>query len=212
MTRKGKTGSDEIDKEKDKELESHVKTDESSSLTDGTTEESEIEVNEKNAKIHTEIKRIEGMDFYYKKFLCIILALVLTLAVVFMRGSSSQPSIIGATKCSIKDWSVFAIYLVAIVLVSYLCSSVVQKEQILKESSGWRFSKFEKKFSDKFRLAGNLIGFVTGFISAITGMSGGTMLIPVMMSFDFLPSVISYTVSYLTFKNKLVITLVVFLT
>lgn len=189
-----------------------VATDESSSLTDGTTEESEIEVNEKTAKIHAHIRRVEGSDFYYKKFLPIMLALILTVAVVFLRGGSSMPSIIGAKRCNSKDWAVFGGYLVCIILVSLLCSSVVRREQKLKDSCDWNFSKFEKKFSNKFLMSGNIIGFVTGFLSANIGIGGGTVLIPVMMSFGFLPSVISYTTSYLVVNNKFVASLVFFLT
>ena len=156
--------------------------------------------------------KVEGSNFYYTKFLPIMLALLLTVAVVFLRGGSSMPSIIGAKKCNSKDWAVFGGYLICIVLVSVLCSSVVKKEQKLKESCNWNYSKFEKKFSNKFLMSGNLIGFVTGFLSANIGIGGGTVLIPVMMSFGFLPSVISYTTSYLVVNNKFVASLVYFLT
>ena len=61
-------------------------------------------------------------------------------------------------------------------------------------------------------MSGNLIGFITGFLSANIGIGGGTVLIPVMMSFGFLPSVISYTTSYLVVNNKIVASLVYFLT
>jgi hypothetical protein len=102
-----------------------VVTEESSSLSDGTTEESDVEVTEKEAKIHTEIKRIEGKDFYYKKFIPILLTIIGSLLIIAFRGGSGFPSIIGAVKCSIKDWIVFALYLLFMGGVTLLSVHVV---------------------------------------------------------------------------------------
>ena len=57
-----------------------------------------------------------------------MLALFLTVAVVFLRGGSSLPSIIGAKRCNSKDWAVFGGYLISIILVTLLCSYVVKSE------------------------------------------------------------------------------------
>jgi uncharacterized membrane protein YfcA len=78
----------------------------------------------------------------------------------------------------------------------------------LKESSKWKFSEHEKQFSNKFLLMGNLVGLVVGTISSIIGIGGATLMIPVLMTFKFPPSVISYTSIYLVVNNKFVSALV----
>jgi hypothetical protein len=105
-----------------------VVTDESSSLSDGTTEESDVEISEKEAKIHAEIKKIEGNNFYYKKFVPILLTIVGSLTMILLRGGKGFPSIIGAEKCTGKDWVLFATYLIFICAIAYTTGKVVYNE------------------------------------------------------------------------------------
>ena len=196
----------------EEEKDPYVATDESSSLSDGTTEESDVELSEKEAKIHAQIKKMEGSNFYYKKFLLILTGIIGSILVIFLRGGKEFESIIGAKKCDVRDWIVLAIYLIFIIAVSLISAYVVYKEQKLKIQSNWNFSKYEKQFTNKFLVVGNVIGFMTGMLSSIFGIGGGTILTPVMMSFNYLPQVISFTAMYLVVCNKLVSALVMLLT
>lgn len=127
---------------------------------------------------------------------------------VFLQGGRTLKSIIGAKKCDAKGWSVFAGYIIILIGISLMCTYLVKSEQNLKESSKWKFSEHEKQFSNKFLAMGNLIGLVIGMISSIIGIGGATLVIPVLMTFKFPPSVISYTSIYLVVNNKFVSALV----
>jgi uncharacterized membrane protein YfcA len=188
-----------------------VVTDETSSLSDGTTEESDVEISEKEAAIHKRIRQIEGSNFYCKKFFPILLTIVSSLGLIFLRGGKGFPSIIGAEKCTANDWILFGAYLSFISVLALICGCIVNNEQKLKVKSNWPFSIYERQFSSKFLINGNFLGFATGVIAANIGIGGGTIITPMMMTFNFLPQVISYTTMYLVVNNKLVSALVFFL-
>lgn len=202
----------EIKQEKSSGELSQAETESStSSLSDGTTEESDVEVSEKEAKIHAQIRKIEGNNFYYKKFIPIVFALFSSLALIILRGGKGFPSIIGAEKCTVKGWILFFSYVILILCLAIVSGFVVYREQQLKVKSNWPFSTYERQFSSKFLINGNFLGFATGVIAANIGIGGGTIITPMMMTFNFLPQVISYTTMYLVVNNKLVSALVFFL-
>jgi hypothetical protein len=148
-----------------------INIDESSSYSDGTTEESDVEVSEKEAKIHAKIKKIEGSNFYCKKFMPILFAIFSSVALIILRGGKGFPSIIGAEKCTAKDWVLFFSYLIFIACLAVISGCVVYKEQQLKVKSNWSFSTYERQFSSKFLINGNFLGFATGVIAANIGMA-----------------------------------------
>lgn len=54
-------------------------------------------------KIHDEIRRIESMDFYYKKFSLILAVTAGSILIAFIRGGKDLKSIIGSKECSRAD-------------------------------------------------------------------------------------------------------------
>ena len=74
----------------------------------------------------------------------------------------------------------------------------------MKDKSGWNYSIHEKKFDKKFLLNGNIIGLSTGLIAAFVGIGGGTITNPVLLSYNFAPTVVSFTSMYLIVANKMV--------
>ena len=156
----------------------------------------------------SKLKKIEKSNFYWKKFCIIIAVLFSSLAVTFLRGGKNFKSVIGVKKCDPTDWTIFGVYVAIILLFSIISAVVVYSEQKEKLQAGWKFSKYEKNFDLKFIVLGNFFGILMGFVSANVGIGGGLMITPLLLSYDFLPTVVSYTGMYLVFANKLVSTTV----
>lgn len=49
-----------------------------------------------------------------------------------------------------------------------------------------------------------MIGFCTGITAALVGIGGGMITNPVLLSYDFMPTVVSFTSMYLIVSNKIV--------
>ena len=59
-----------------------------------------------------------------------------SLVVNFLRGSRKTPSIIGISKCGALDWSIFLVFIVIALLMSYIGVRINKREQKLKEKGG----------------------------------------------------------------------------
>jgi uncharacterized membrane protein YfcA len=172
------------------------------------TDKNKISAQRQKQKLREKIMKIEGSNFYPKKIMFILGILLLSLAVTVLRGGKGMESIIGAKKCTTKDWSIFCIYFLLVTLFAIAGSKLVSNEQKLKVEADWQASKYEKNFDKKFVILGNIFGALIGFVSANVGIGGGLMITPLLLSYDFLPQVVSFTGMYLVVANKLVSTTV----
>jgi uncharacterized membrane protein YfcA len=154
--------------------------------------------------MQADIKEIEGMNFHPKKFSIIIGVLICSLFIIFARGGKGLDSIFGISRCDAWDWSIMAVYAVVIAVFAFVSYTVVLSEQNTKEKSGWVYTKHEKKFDKKFLITGNIIGILTGIIASLVGIGGGTITNPVLLSYNFMPTVVSFTSMYLIVANKIV--------
>ena len=136
------------------------------------------------------------------------MGLIASALIILSRGGKGLKSIINISKCDAVDWIVMAGYVVILSGLALLGIIVINKEQTLKQKSGWNFDQYDKKIEKSFLIKGNIIGLFTGIISSITGLGGGTILNPVLQSFEILPVVSTFCSMYLTFFNKIVSTFV----
>ena len=140
---------------------------------------------EEQLKIHEEIRRIESMDFYYKKFLLIVAVTAGSILIAFIRGGKDLKSIIGSTECSTADWIAFGVYAFFMLVCITLCFLVVHKEQRLKKASKFPHHPDEHLFKRKFLWSVNIIGLAIGFVSTNIGIGGGAILTPVLLKLHF---------------------------
>ena len=57
-----------------------------------------------------------------------LIIISVSLVVNFLRGSRKTPSIIGITKCGTLDWSIFTIFIVSALTLSYLGVLINKRE------------------------------------------------------------------------------------
>ena len=68
----------------------------------------------------------------WKKHLLAIFIISISLLVNLIRGSKRSPSIIGIERCGELDWSIFAIYVLGSLCLSFAGVYINKKEQDLK--------------------------------------------------------------------------------
>lgn len=183
-------------------------------------EESESEVNrskmvdfknfkkDKFLKIENDLKIEESRNFTLKKMIFVLANIALSLILTFLRGGKGMESIIGMKKCSGLEWQIFSVYFILVGVLAFYGSYSVLKTQKIKERIKWKFHACEKKFTSKFILKCNFYGFAIGIISANVGIGGGLVITPLLLSYDYLPVVVSYTGMYMVVVNKIVSTTV----
>lgn len=152
---------------------------------------------------HLKIRKIEGKNFYYKKFGLIVLNTLASLLIVLIRGSKGFESILGIETCSFFDFFSLSIYLLFSVLLNLTGYSVIHQEQKRKEDSGYPILKEEIRWTPKFIALGGVCSFLTGFIAALTGIGGGLLINPFLMSLNYTPIVSSFTAMYLVMVGKI---------
>lgn len=159
---------------------------------------------EEESKIQLKVKSIEAKNFYLKKFGVVFVGTCLSLLVIFFRGGSGLTSIIGASRCSSLDWIILACYIILLAILALLSALFIHQDEAQKEKGKWNFTEIDKKITKSFLIKGNIIGLITGLIGSITGIGGGIILNPVLLSFKIIPQVTSFVSMYLTFWNKIV--------
>lgn len=163
---------------------------------------------EKLKKLELDLRREESKNFTLKKIIFILANIFLSLLLTFLKGGKGLDSIIGMKTCTSLEWAVFAVYFLSVLALAIYGSKSVLQKQKLKERLKWTFHPSEKKFTLKFIIKCNLFVFLIGIISANVGIGGGLVLTPLLLSYDYLPVVVSYTGMYMVVVNKIVSTTV----
>jgi hypothetical protein len=158
-------------------------------------------------KLEESIRLEESRNFTVKKMSFVLSNIALSLLLTFLRGGKGMDSIIGMESCTNTEWTVFGVYFILVVVAIWGSSSVL-KTQKIKEQIKWKFHETEKKFTLNFILKCNFYGFAIGIISANVGIGGGLVITPLLLSYDYLPVVVSYTGMYMVVVNKIVSTTV----
>lgn len=150
------------------------------------------------------LRKVEGSNFYWKKFLVILTSVLLTLLFTLFRGNALS-FIFEIQRCQFSDFATLAVYLLLATINCLVGFRVVSNEQKQKEACKWNFSPNEFQWTKKTLSVSGLLSIVMGVLSSIGGVGGGLMMNPFMMELGFLPTVVTYTSMYLIFVGKFVI-------
>lgn len=152
---------------------------------------------------HLKIRKIEGKNFYYKKFGLIIINSISSLLIVLIRGSKGFESILGIQTCSFSDFFSLFLYLIFLVLLNVVGYYVIYSEQKKKKKINYPIIKEEIKWTPKLIVLGGVGSFFIGFIASLIGIGGGLLINPFLMSLNFTPIVSSFTAMYLIMFGKI---------
>jgi uncharacterized membrane protein YfcA len=126
-----------------------------------------------------------------------------SLLVNFLRGSKKSPSLLGAQKCGALDWSIFVIFVIIALILSFIGVSINKKEQALKERCGHKILDCEIKYNGKQLFYLLFFAFWGGFISGALGLGGGSIFNPLMISMGVPPAVSTSTGMYMIMLSTL---------
>ena len=125
-----------------------------------------------------------------------VFIIVVSLVVNFLRGSRKTPSIIGITKCGTLDWTIFMVFIVIALSMSYIGVRINKYEQKLKEKGGATSSSdISYRGRPLFYLL--FFAFVGGWVSGAFGLGGGSVFNPLMIELGVPPTVSTSTGMYM---------------
>jgi len=114
-----------------------------------------------------------------------------------LRGSKKSPSLLGVESCGAVDWTIFAIFVICALCISFAGVWVNKKEQALKEKMGHPIVEGELRFGGKQLFWLLFFAFVGGWISGALGLGGGSIFNPLMIAMGVPPSVSTSTGMYM---------------
>lgn len=126
----------------------------------------------------------ENTHFYWKKAIPIVLVFLFLVAQNLLRGSSQVASIVDFDRCSVGDWTTLAVYVALCFLSTIVMVYIVQKEYAHKERSGYTFHETDLRYNFKNSSYLAFISFMAGVITAIAGISGSSILTPLMLELN----------------------------
>lgn len=147
-------------------------------------------------------KKIEGSNFYYRKFGVIILVLVLSILVAILRPGKGFKALTGILKCSDTDWGIFSLYIILMAGLPIYSAWTVLQEQNLKKEIHWEKDKTEVHFDKKSLIAAVIFCCFVGLVSAILGIGGGILLTPLFLRYKYMPVTSSWTINFNTLLAK----------
>lgn len=135
-----------------------------------------------NEQIECQMKK-ESTHCTLKLFFCILM-LVILLVVALLRGSGQEPSFAGVQRCDPLDHTLFALLILAGLVLTLVATVIVRKEYLHKQAIGYPFAPNEIRFTNRtiLRLAG--IGFTAGFLNAGFGLGTTFVINPALISLD----------------------------
>ena len=131
------------------------------------------------------IKR-ESSNCNYKLGLNVVMIVSLVLVQV-LRGSGSEPSVIGATRCKPIDWALFSSLLVFALVMTILAICIQRREYESKKRMNYTFVPGDLKCTTKNSIKLPIYGVMCGFLCAATGTGSGAFYNTLLMQLDLNP-------------------------
>ena len=119
--------------------------------------------------------------------------MVILIIVQLLRGSGLQPSLIGVSRCTTLDWSLYGLLILAGVSMTLYAICMQRKDYEYKKQIGYLFVPGDLKCTNKNAIILTLLGCLIGIISAITGLGAGVMINVILLRLDIHPRVAAET-------------------
>lgn len=100
-------------------------------------------------------------------------------------------------KCSFLYWMLFLIYLVITIFMDTLSYTHILKEFEYRKSISFPYDENDIIWTYKNFISVNIIATLSGFISGVIGIGGGTILGPILLSMGLYPIISTVTTNFL---------------
>ncbi len=115
------------------------------------------------------------------------------LIVSLLRGGKAS-SLIGLPRCSAFDWLLQLCFALLCLLTAFVAARIVLRDSRIKTTTGYTLDK-QWTCAPMVKLIGTSV--LIGAISSGTGLGGGVVLMPLLLSYELPPSVASATSVYI---------------
>eukprot|EP00825_Cyclidium_porcatum_P018869 TRINITY_DN2147_c0_g1_i1.p1 TRINITY_DN2147_c0_g1~~TRINITY_DN2147_c0_g1_i1.p1 ORF type:complete len:350 (-),score=60.33 TRINITY_DN2147_c0_g1_i1:170-1219(-) len=122
--------------------------------------------------------------------------LFLMLFLIFLKGGKVFASPLGIKPCSFAYWCWNILIFCITIIVLYFLVMQLKQEEELKESLGFDFKKYEKKFNDAQIATTIKASLKAGILGGLLGIGGGIILTPVWLELGFNARRVSATSTY----------------
>jgi uncharacterized membrane protein YfcA len=151
------------------------------------------------------LKWNEGRNFNPGKKFIAVAAIVLSLGLILLKGGKQFESLIGLERCEPLEWVISFIYIMITMSLVLLSGWIVKREQTSRKKAGWAYEDDEVQLTTSTMIQLQFIALLVGVVATMIGIGGSTLMTPILLSYNYMPQVISKTVIYLIFLNKAVV-------
>ena len=123
-----------------------------------------------------------------------------------MRGSKKAASVIGIEHCSALDWTLFAVFVAAMLGTVVFVVRLMDKQERQKEEAGYKRSPGDITFNLQNSIKFCIIGLIGGLCAGGLGIGGGMIFNPLLLGLGSLPQVASATGMYLVIFSSMATT------
>lgn len=140
-----------------------------------------------------ELIRKESTNWQPAKQALMLGMMAIFFVIQLLRGSGREPSLIGATRCSGWDWTLFCVLLLSSLVMTIVSVVIQRRDYEYKKSLDYYFVPGDFKCTTRNAVKLPLYGCLIGFITALSGIGPGVMTNAVLLKLNVHPRVASET-------------------
>lgn len=141
-----------------------------------------------------EERRIERFPFGM-----ILLIYILFILSAFIQGGKGFDSIAGIERCSALYWVYISIFTVLMIGINVRSGFYCEKHTRYRREIGYDFDEQDIQWSSRKVVFISVGGFVTGVLSGMLGLGGGSIMGPILLMLNVRPEVTAATAPLMVF-------------
>ena len=118
---------------------------------------------------------------------------IILILISLLKGSKQITSIVNIEVCSVLFWLIEFTYFPITILLVYIIANNIKKEYNYRKSINYRFLPSDIQWNNKNIVKYSFIGIITGILSGTLGIGGGSILVPLLLTFGIQPFIATST-------------------
>ena len=131
-----------------------------------------------------------------------ILLASISIMFAILKGSSSNPSFIGISPCTIGEYSLTGCYIVLLIVMMLFSTFYLARKTNICENGGYDFDEGDIHWNYRKCIALSLFGVGTGLIVGLLGIGSGVIIGPLLLSLGVRPEVSTISSSFSIFISS----------
>jgi len=149
---------------------------------------------------------VELKHWQWRKTPFMLFSLVWVILISLLRGSKRVESQIGVETCGVVDWSLFSLFILVCLCLTFFIAKLLRQERELKLKHKYDFHESDIEITTKNLIKLMLFATLTGMAGASLGIGGGMIMNPLFLELGQMPSIASSTGMYIVMYSAGAIT------